>query len=259
MYNFISPPAGTESRQKWLHSEFDSLRQDGNFEARLDRIDKTVNFGRAYVMGNGRSGTWLLTALISTLKGVDIHPHEVPVELFGVLATASPLLVLKRNVSAYERIERIPHRIHIAYIVRHPFDVLTSHNSTTGRKYHVRPHVYLGNMLALQYLIDTKRPNTSIFRYEDLVRDPDAAQARLAAVLGRPAACSASLIEHSFRAAPEAAAAMHGVRLIDTHSIGKHRNDPGKIAYLAALRPRLGRTLDWVAETFDYDVSLPQV
>lgn len=211
---------------------------------------------RIYVMGCGRSGTWLLTALFATFRGVEIFPDETPVETFARHLASKPVLVLKRDSTSYQNVEDIPHNIAIAWIVRHPFDVLTSHNPTTGHKFHIQPHRWLGEMLALQYLMATARPNTTIVRYEDLVTRPEAIQGEIASAFGLEAEAGVDQIAARFRPSDAADRAMHGLRPIDRDSLDKFRRDPEKLAYLRSILPRLGGTLQWVAETFGYDVTL---
>ena len=102
--------------------------KNGALDARLTQIDADRPIKRIYIMGCGRSGTWLLTAVMSTFKGVCVLSKEVPIDFFGRLTTTGAALILKRNSDAYQHIEQIPQRIGIIYIVRHPFDVLTSNN-----------------------------------------------------------------------------------------------------------------------------------
>lgn len=211
---------------------------------------------RIYVMGCGRSGTWLLTALFATFRGVEIFPDETTVETFASHVASEPVLVLKRDSTSYQTVESIPHDIAIAWIVRHPFDVLTSHNPTTGHKFHIQPHRWLGEMLALQYLMATARPNTTIVRYEDLVTRPAAIQSQIAAAYGLETEAGVDQIAMRYRPSDAADRAMHGLRPIDRDSLEKFRRDPEKLAYLRSILPRLGGTLQWVAETFGYDVTL---
>ena len=145
--------------------------KNGALEARLTQIDGDRPIKKLYIMGCGRSGTWLLTAVMSTFKGVCVVSKEVPIDFFGQLSTTGDALILKRNSDAYQSIEEISERIGLVYIVRHPFDVLTSNNPQTKRDYHVEPHRWLGEMLALKFLIDAQRKNVQIVRYEDLVTD----------------------------------------------------------------------------------------
>ncbi|MFO1120819.1 MAG: hypothetical protein U1F47_00620 [Hyphomicrobiales bacterium] len=145
-----------------FHKEIAFLRQPGALERQMvliDRGDRRQPLGRICVMGCGRSGTWLLTAVLSSFAGFDFGPEEVPLEYFGPVTTDRPVLVLRRDAMAHQRVEQIPDDIQIVFIVRHPFDVLTSHN-------------------------------------------------------------------------------------------------PALLSYLRKIRPRLGRLLGWVAETYGYDISL---
>lgn len=236
--------------------QLEQLAQPGSLALRLRELDGDKPLKRIFVMGCGRSGTWLLTALMTTFADTMVISRELPVENFGLLRTDLSTLVLKRDWESYMRIERIPDSIGIAYIVRHPFDVLTSHNPMSDRAYHIEPHRWLGEMLALQYLIDTQRPNARLVRYEDLVAEPEAVQAGLGEVFGLEIAAPATALSETFRPSPEATAAMHGVRPIDRNSVGRYKTRPEHIDYLRGVRPRLGRTLDWVGEAFGYDIGL---
>ncbi|MES1180182.1 MAG: hypothetical protein ABUL43_03195, partial [Hyphomicrobium sp.] len=85
----------------------------------------------------------------------------------------------------------------------------------------------------------------------------DGIQRKLAAELGLEAATPAQDIATVFKPSGEARSAMHGLRGIDTKSLHKYKNDPNKIVYLHSIRPELGDPLDWVADRFGYDISLP--
>jgi hypothetical protein len=241
---------------KSMHSKLAELAEPGALETRLELLDTVRPVNRIYVMGCGRSGTWLLTSIFSTYKDIALYPDEVPVELFGLLQSNLPVLVLKRHCTSYQHIEQIPGSIKIAWIVRHPFDVLTSYNPTTDRQYHIKPYRWLGEMLALQYLVDTNRPNTRIYRYEDLVSDPDSIQNDLAQEFDLEVESSVDQLQSTFKPSSKAEKAMHGFRKIDMKSVNKFRKDPQKIEYLKKIQPRLGRLLDWVATEYSYDVRL---
>lgn len=246
-----------EYRQR-IALECKKLAISGQLEALLDEIDAgSQKKQRIFLMGCGRSGTWLLTGIMSTFQEVAIIPAEVPVELFGILTSAKKTQVMKRSLHSFETVEKIPNRISILYIVRHPFDVLTSYNKTTGRKYHISPARWLGEMLALQFLVDTQRSETKIVRYEDLVEHPDRVQTELGEFFGLAKNVDADEYLSTFRPPPEAAAAMHGLRPIDHRSVGRWKCDEENIRYLRSIRPRLGATLNWVGATFNYDIALP--
>ena len=253
---FLKRHEGTARPEDIYKQELQALGISATLKSRLAKIDETHDFRRIYVMGCGRSGTWLLTGLFSTYSDLEIVPRELGVEHFGLLTTKKKALVIKRDFAAHLRIEKIPECIEIAYIIRHPFDVLTSHNPTTGKTYHIDPHRWLSEMLSLQYLLDSKRDHTTIIKYEDLVQDPDNSQTLIAAKLKLGISHPARLLDKVFRAPSEAVSAMHGLRAIDTNSIGKYKNEPEKIAYLKGILPRVGRLLDWVGKEYGYDISI---
>lgn len=253
----VDLPNPEQLRDKLLYEqELKRLKKGNHLQLRLAELDKEKAIDRIYVMGCGRSGTWLLTAIISTFRDVCLIPREMEVENFGIYRTQAPTLVLKRYYTSFEKIERIPAEIKIAYIVRHPYDVLTSHNPNTKRRYHISPHRWLGEMMALQYLVDTGRPDTKIIRYEDLVMNAETVQEELAGYFHLENSASPKDIVSTFHAPPEAVAAMHGLRPIDTNSINKYKRDGEKIDYLKKIRPRLGRMLDWIAHEYRYDIAL---
>ncbi len=126
----------------------------------------------------------------------------------------------------------------------------------TKNGYYIKPARWLGEMMALKYLIDTQRPNFSVVRYEDLVTSPSVTQSKLASNLGLEIDIPAIDYMNSFAAPEKANAAMHGIRKIDTKSVNRWKSDPKYQAYLKTILPRLGETLNWMASTFNYDVRL---
>lgn len=227
-------------------------------ETRLDQIDGMLPIDRIFVMGCGRSGTWLLTGLMSTFEDVCVVAKETPVELFAQLTSTGRTLILKRNGVAFKRFTDIPARIKIAYIIRHPFDVLTSHHPVTKRRiYHITPARWVGEMEALRSALKSGRKHLCVVRYEDLVTDCGGAEKKLSNELGLKSKMPVQDFTAVFNPSKRASRAMHGIRRIDTHSLHKYKNDPERIAYLKSIRPQLGETLDWVAQRFGYDTALP--
>jgi hypothetical protein len=240
-----------------FNQEIKRLSQGNNLQRRLEEITARLGqFDRVFVLGCGRSGTWLLMQLLSTLKDQDIVPKELPVEAFGLFATRTSRLLIKRHYLSYRSISRIPRDIRIIYIVRHPYDVLTSHNPITKRDYHIQPERWVEEMKALSLLMTSEREQHKIVRYEDLVSNPIRIQAELAAFLGAEIAMSPEEIAPSLRLDASTRIAMHGVRKIDTNSLGKYRGDPRKLEYLRSIRGELGETLSWVSSRFDYDIGI---
>lgn len=256
----LDAPPSNEMRwlafgQKSLNEELVKLSKSDNLRLRLAKNDEDKPLKRIYIMGCGRSGTWLLTALFSTFQDVCLVPNELPVEYFGVFSTDVPVLVMKRSSTSYQTIETIPPEVEIVMIVRHPYDVLTSHHPHFQKDFYIAPHRWLGEMLAVRYLLDIRRPNTMIIRYEDLVANPEGIQEEFSANFDIKPFAAANEIVSTFKS-PAAAVAMHGLRPIDQNSVCRFRNDPNKMAHLRSIRPRLGSLLDWTAETFGYDISL---
>jgi hypothetical protein len=250
----ILPNPNGEQLRELYEKELRRLRGPGSLQCRLADIDKKSPFRRIFVMGCGRSGTWLLMHVMSTFSGVETLPKELPIEYFGLLTTDHSVLVFKRDHIAYQRIEQIPKGIEIAYIVRHPYDVLTSHLPSSGRPYHILPDRWIGEMSALRHLVTSRRENTRIIRYEDLVRHPIECQTELGRFFDL--SIDASIDRLSTVSNNPTESPMHRGRKIDADSINKHKRDPEKLAYLARIKPELGQTLDWIASSYDYDLSL---
>jgi len=253
---FPNRPGTAAHSEDLIKQELSALKNPAMLKSRLAKIDEAHDFRRIYVMGCGRSGTWLLAGLFATYADLEMVPQELGVEYFGLYTTKKKILLLKRDYAAHLRIEQIPACIEIVYIIRHPFDVLTSHNPATKRIYHIEPYRWLNEILALQYLLDSKRDHATIVKYEDLVQEPHNSQGFIAERLKLGINHPIEMLDKVFQPDAGTINAMHGLRPIDTNSIGKHKKDLAKIRYLKSIRPRLGRLLDWVGEEYGYDVSL---
>lgn len=240
-----------------LNKSLEYLKRPGRLERRLAKLDEGKAINRIFLMGCGRSGTWLLTAMMGSFADTAVVAKELPVEYFGIVKRDTGNLVLKRVWDSYEGVASIPERINILQIVRHPFAVLTSFNPFGRRKYHISIERWLGEMAALRSLIDHRRPNFQVVRYEDLVTAAPDVQGDIARKFNLVPMMSPEEAVTSFTAPTEASTAMHGVRPIDGASLQKYREDVDKIAYLTSIRSDLGNTLDWVSDRFDYDLTLP--
>ena len=239
-----------------LADDLRGLQKTGALQARLDQMDKETPRNRLYLMGCGRSGTWLLTGLMHSYADMAVVAKELSVEHFGVLQSNSPNILLKRAWNSHETVEKIPEKIGIIHIIRHPYAVLTSHNPVIPREYYITSGRWLGEMMALKYLLDIKRPNLTVVRYEDLVTDPAAMQQFVAQACGLRIIAAPDEALQRLQRVPEAVKAMHGLRNIDKGSLDKFRTDPRKVAYLRSLQPRLEPLLSWMGQRFDYDLTL---
>lgn len=246
-----SGPPLTEAR---CEAELRRLTEPGALQRRLQDIDKARSFRQIYILGCGRSGTWLLTHVIGTLSDVDVLREELEIAYFGLLTTQQSALAFKRNAGAYRTIKAIPETIEIAYVIRHPYDVLTSHLPGSGRPYHILADRWLGEMEALKHLVDTGRRNVKIIRYEDLVANPVETQSDLAKFFGLSIATPITelvTISNNPTEGPK-----HRYRKLDVSSINKHQHDVGKLSYLRNIRTSLGQMLEWVGSNYDYDISI---
>ena len=109
---------------------------------------------------------------------------------------------------------------------------------------------------ALSLLMASGREHVKVIRYEDLVSDPIRMQAELAVFLGAETVMSPEEISPSLKLGESTQIAMHGVRKIDTNSVGKYHRDPRKMEYLRSIREQLGETLLWISATFDYGIGI---
>jgi hypothetical protein len=241
-----------------LDSFIEELRKPGALARRLDATLKDIK--TIYIMGCARSGTWLLTGIMSTFEDVSVLNKEVPVEYFGLHQSYRRALVLKRDAQAHETIETIPPQIMIIFIVRHPFDVLTSVHPharrNRGRLYYVTPGRWLGETMALKWLMESGRPQTKIVRYEDLVGEPNKIQSEIAAFAELQLGTPATEFHTTFKPSSKIVETMHGLRSPELTSVERWRTDPNAGAYLRTLELRLGESLSWVGRTFGYDTQL---
>jgi hypothetical protein len=251
----VLPNPNNEPVQALYEKELVRLKQPGALQQRLADIDNRKRLRRIYVLGSGRSGTWLLTHVMTTFFDVEVVPRELPVEYFGLLMTDCSVLILKRDRDAYQRTDQIPANIEIVYIVRHPYDVLTSYlPSSTSRPYYILPERWVGELTALRHLVDSKRKHVNVVRYEDLVSHSVEWQKKLGHFFRLKIRVPIDTLATSSNNPSESP--LHRSRKIDVTSIGKHKHDPAKLAYLAQIKPQLGELLDWVGKIYDYDLTL---
>jgi hypothetical protein len=82
--------------------ELQWLSIGNNLQQRMEEMSsRNGSFDRVFVLGCGRSGTWLLMQLLSTLADQDIVPKELPVQAFGIFATRTSRLLIKRHFDSH--------------------------------------------------------------------------------------------------------------------------------------------------------------
>jgi hypothetical protein len=230
-----------------------SRRSDfGEFLVRKDR-HRPVN--RIFLMGCGRSGTWLAYSLLSMAEDAYVAFEEVDVGRFARIRSLKPHHILKRYAKSFETAHLIPASIGILWMVRHPFDVLTSHNPAKGkRRFHIQPERWNCEMDALRIFVEHPRPNGMVLRYEDLVSDPERTVSQIAAKFDLAISNPDQFVTNA-PIPPNVSRAMHGVRPIRTNSVDRWRSDPDLDVYLDEIMPLIQRRLEWLGEVFHYDIT----
>ena len=92
---FPNRPGMAAHSEDLINQELSALKNPAMLKSRLAKIDEAHDFRRIYVMGCGRSGTWLLAGLFSTYADLEIVLRELSVEHFGLYATKKKVLLLK--------------------------------------------------------------------------------------------------------------------------------------------------------------------
>ena len=169
------------------------ITRGGQLSELLARIDGGRLVNRIFVMGCGRSGTWLLYSLLTRVMDSYALFEEVDVARFARIKSDKLNHLLKRYHKSYSTAHLIPRSVGVVWIVRHPFDVLTSHHPVRNshRAFHVGSNRWNGEMDALKTFIGEARPNGIVVRYEDLVSDPDGALQGIVEAFGQEMSASA--------------------------------------------------------------------
>jgi hypothetical protein len=116
----------------------------------------------------------------------------------------------------------------VIYCLRDPRDVVVSKHRIAGDKYYSNLRLWREQHAFAQQMQTHERCIT--VRYEDLVRDPDAVQAKLKQQISW-LSCTHPFSEYHQHAklSPQSERAMHGLRSINTDSIGRWRDNLPRI------------------------------
>ena len=251
------------SAKRRAHEE---ANYDRYISGRADFVDLLARQGRGravkriFVMGCGRSGTWLLYTLLSLAKDTYSLFEEVDVGRFARIRSPKPVHLLKRDQKSYLTAHRIPSSISIVWVVRHPFDVVTSRHPEKAwkRPFHIEAKRWNGEMDALRAFLEAERPNGIVVRYEDLVGDPDTTTSRLMDALDLEFAHSFGEFAELAQVPPNVRTIMHGLRAVSTDRVERWRSDSELVQRVQDIFPQISGRLEWVGQRFDYDVSLPK-
>jgi len=139
-----------------------------------------------FIAGCARSGTTLMQDLMSCFQNTYVVPGESHFDRFDDATLPRGNVVVKRTHQTYQTLEHLPTNITLIYMLRHPFDTLTSHHPDfPKRRYYVSKRRWRDEYRALK-MLRCRQPQRSIIyvRYSDLVSDPDGVQARIAESAG---------------------------------------------------------------------------
>jgi hypothetical protein len=141
---------------------------------------------RFFIAGCARSGTTLLLELMPSFKDMNaLLGVERHFSYFSEMGANHGNVLLKRNINSYLTLPEMTPDINLIYVIRHPFDTLTSyHPEFPHRRFYVSEQRWRGEYAALKELRVRQPARTiSYVRYCDLVSSPDAVQKYLASSL----------------------------------------------------------------------------
>ncbi|MGJ8562919.1 MAG: tetratricopeptide repeat protein [Alphaproteobacteria bacterium] len=220
-----------------------------NFAKTLFARDGKKECQRLYIAGCGRSGTWLLENSMSGFDDCARDPRERHFGHFSQIESENSLHILKRNARSFEDVQWLPLSIGLLYIVRHPFDVLTSRHIDI--EYYITPDRWLNEIRALQAVMD--RPNMMVLRYEDLVAKPNDVQDKIEKRWELKATRSFAEFMENANPTEHVKKAMSGIRAMDSSRIKRYLKDPEHVAYCKKIAPSLEAELRWVQNQFGYE------
>ena len=232
---------------RWIDDATGSVPQ---FEPLMNARPKT----RIYILGCGRSGTWLTLAMMGGFKDVHVAPEERHYGHFARLVDQPEgVHVVKRTHSAHALMTRIPQAIHLLYVLRDPRDVLTSSHHDT--EFYISLERWSAEMASLEAVLETGRPGLVVTRFEDLITQPLQEQARIAEAFNLEIDWPADRFNERFKAEDIVYKGMHGLRPPDPSVIGRWRTDARKRAYLDTVREPVQVRFTRLADRFGYDIA----
>ncbi len=246
------------------------------------RLLRTANIERIHIVGTSRSGTTMLYYAMASFDRTLLHDQETSVwnyptfkgsaGLFAshVFRPSKRFLITKRGPNWWrqDRLERLvtfvrDYGIFLIHIVRDPRDVLSSYHPLHERQFYVQPDDWANSVNGAAQLWDqlADHPAKLVLKYEDIVRQSQAAQARLCQQTGlrlRHGVTSWSRLKEnveSTHSLGHMVPYMHKLRNFDPDSIGKWRTNPDAAAYLEQLRHASphGATLNEFMQMYDYE------
>ena len=204
---------------------------------------------RLHIVGCPRSGTTLLMELMATCFQSDSYcEHEV--SIFDPEPITDGLYISKKpsDIKNLQHIYSKDSQLFIIYLVRDPRSVISSiHHSNTEQYFCNFKAWQACNDAAQQYLPGNRFGHINRFlqlRYEDLVADPDAVQAKIKSkfpflILKHPF----SEFEKHAKPSSSSAKAMNGLRSVNKDSLQGWTKHLPRVKEQHLLRPELAEDL----------------
>ncbi|MDP5138455.1 hypothetical protein ORJ04_21130, partial [Rheinheimera baltica] len=133
-----------------------------------------VFMSRFYIAGCGRSGTTLMLRLFKNFEGCTVIFKEAPVSLLFETEVNTLHVVTKRNAGAYKVLPETIEVVKIIYMVRSPYDVLTSYHSkdTKRESFYIDPERWVSEFESYKKLVENRSgKGVHVVKYEELIND----------------------------------------------------------------------------------------
>lgn len=222
-----------------------------SFTSDLASMDGNHPRDRFYIAGCGRSGTWMFDSMMACFEDTWHAREEHHFGHFARIDAPQSTHVLKRYSYSFQDIHTLPETIALLYIVRHPFDVLTS--THIDRTYYIPVDRWKEEVAAMQRVLG--RPNSLFIKFEDLIRKPEMIQAIIQKKWKLTPQARFSDFDSLVNVTDHVNQAMNGVRKPDPSRIERYRQNAEHLEYCEAITPDIACELRWLSGQFGYSYS----
>jgi hypothetical protein len=215
-------------------------------------MDGSVPRSRIYIVGCARSGTTLLRLMMTCFGGSFVLDREAHVGAFARITNEATAHIIQRRYNSHAYLHRIPEKIHLLFMVRHPFDVLSSaRGNVTG---YVSMTRWVAESKVLLDLLARRRTQLTVVRYEDLVTSPNRVQLILSEKLKLNVSSSFSTYHERARPNWATLEAIGSLRAPDTASVGRFLRDCSIAEQCRRKLRGYEELLEQVGRNFNYSV-----
>lgn len=235
----------SKQNQVWLDRIWGAA---ASFSSDLASLDGNNPRHRFFIAGCGRSGTWMFDSMMACFEDTWHAREEYHFGHFSQIDAPQSIHVLKRNSYSFRDIHTLPKTIALLYIVRHPFDVLTS--THIDRTYYITVERWKKEVAAMQLVIN--RPNSLFVRFEDLIRTPEMVQTIIQKKWKLTPHTRFSNFNSHITVTDHVNQAMNGVRKPDPSRIERYRENAEHMEYCESIAPDIASELRWLSGQFGY-------